>query len=240
MALPRRSRAPFRWGPGSGSAKRTRRRSRAGRLLGREGDVLAHPALAGGSRDHSRRRGRQTQPPVLSLGAQLHLFIGRGGAERVFPRAARRIGRDGDRGGAVAHVRRHPLPVRYRSGATDRAEGGALHNRGGQIGPFCARAEIAFACRGSGRPLPFTPEMSRPDRTILLDARAMSRALQRMAVEVLELSHGTDDLVLIGIQRRGLELAERIAKLIDKGEGVGVPRGALDLTLYRDGPRALE
>jgi len=73
-----------------------------------------------------------------------------------------------------------------------------------------------------------------PDRTIILDARAMSRALQRMAVEVLELSHGTDDLVLIGIQRRGVELAERIAKLIEPDAGVVVPRGALDITLYRD------
>src|SRR5260370_28622383 len=76
--------------------------------------------------------------------------------------------------------------------------------------------------------------MSRPDRTIILDARAMSRALQRMAVEVLELAHGTDGLVLIGIQRRGVELAERIAKLIEQDEGAVVPRGALDITLYRD------
>ena len=72
------------------------------------------------------------------------------------------------------------------------------------------------------------------NRTTILDARAMSRALQRMAVEILELAHGTDDLVLIGIQRRGVELAERIGKLIEKDEGVAVPRGALDITLYRD------
>jgi len=52
----------------------------------------------------------------------------------------------------------------------------------------------------------------------------MSRALQRMAVEVLELAHGTDGLVLIGIQRRGVELAERIAKLIEQDEGAVVPR----------------
>lgn len=76
--------------------------------------------------------------------------------------------------------------------------------------------------------------MGRPERTILLDARAMSRALQRMAVEVLEQTHGTGDLVLIGIQRRGVELADRIAKLIEKDEGVLLPRGALDITLYRD------
>jgi pyrimidine operon attenuation protein/uracil phosphoribosyltransferase len=77
--------------------------------------------------------------------------------------------------------------------------------------------------------------MSRPDRTIILDARALSRALQRMAVEVLELAHGTDRLVLIGIQRRGAELAQRIARLIEKDEGVVLPPpGALDITLYRD------
>src|SRR2546428_9419252 len=76
--------------------------------------------------------------------------------------------------------------------------------------------------------------MSRPERTTILDARAVSRALQRMAVAVLELAHGTDDLVLIGIQRRGVELAERIAKLIEQQEGVLVPRGGLDITLYRD------
>src|SRR2546428_9999855 len=79
--------------------------------------------------------------------------------------------------------------------------------------------------------------MPRPkveDRTTLLDARAMSRAVQRMAVEILELAHGTDDLLLVGIQRRGVELAERIARLIETEEGVAVPRGALDITLYRD------
>jgi len=83
--------------------------------------------------------------------------------------------------------------------------------------------------------LPSKPEMSRPDRTIILDARALSRALQRMAVEVLELAHGTDRLVLIGIQRRGVELAQRIARLIEKDERVVLPPpGALDITLYRD------
>src|SRR5260370_41431162 len=75
--------------------------------------------------------------------------------------------------------------------------------------------------------------MSRPERTIILDARALSRALQRMAVEVLELAHRTEHLVLIGIQRGGVELAERIAKLIQRDEGVIGPRGALDITLYR-------
>src|SRR5207248_334581 len=80
----------------------------------------------------------------------------------------------------------------------------------------------------------FVSTLSSEIRTQVLDARAMSRALQRMAVEILELAHGTDDLLLVGIQRRGVELAERIATLIEKEEGVAVPRGALDITLYRD------
>ena len=76
--------------------------------------------------------------------------------------------------------------------------------------------------------------MTRPDRSTILDARALSRALEHMAVAIVKLAHGTEDLVLIGIQRRGVELAERIAKLVEAGNGVTVPRGALDITLYRD------
>jgi pyrimidine operon attenuation protein/uracil phosphoribosyltransferase len=55
-----------------------------------------------------------------------------------------------------------------------------------------------------------------------------------MAVAIVKLAHGTDHLVLIGIQRRGVELAERIAKLIETDRHVTIPRGALDITLYRD------
>jgi pyrimidine operon attenuation protein/uracil phosphoribosyltransferase len=70
--------------------------------------------------------------------------------------------------------------------------------------------------------------------TTLLDARALARALQRMAVEILELAQSPKDLVLVGIQRRGVELAERLARLIEQEEGVTVGRGAIDITLYRD------
>jgi len=63
-----------------------------------------------------------------------------------------------------------------------------------------------------------------------------------MADEILELTGGTDDLVLVGIQRRGVQLADRLVELIAASETVRVPRGALDITLYRDdlqtvGPR---
>ncbi|MDQ2890543.1 MAG: bifunctional pyr operon transcriptional regulator/uracil phosphoribosyltransferase PyrR [Gemmatimonadota bacterium] len=76
----------------------------------------------------------------------------------------------------------------------------------------------------------------------ILDASAVERTLRRMAGEIVEANGGTDNLVIVGIQRRGVQLADRIVALISSIEGVTVPRGALDITLYRDdlqtiGPR---
>lgn len=68
----------------------------------------------------------------------------------------------------------------------------------------------------------------------VLDARDISRALQRMANEIVLLAGGTDRLVLVGIQRRGVELAERLGSMIGQREKVDIPLGALDITLYRD------
>jgi pyrimidine operon attenuation protein / uracil phosphoribosyltransferase len=81
-----------------------------------------------------------------------------------------------------------------------------------------------------------------PTTSRFLDERAMGRALQRMASEIVERCGGTETLVLVGIQRRGVELAARLAELIEKNEGRAVPLGKLDITLYRDdlqsiGPR---
>ncbi len=78
--------------------------------------------------------------------------------------------------------------------------------------------------------------------TIVLDPRAVDRTLRRMADQILELNDGTDRLIIVGIQRRGVQLADRIVKIIETQEGVTLPRGALDITLYRDdlqtvGPR---
>ncbi len=75
--------------------------------------------------------------------------------------------------------------------------------------------------------------------TTLLDARAIQRTLQRMASEVVERCGGTADLLLVGIQRRGVELAERIGTLIERAEGAPVTRGKLDITLYRDDLQAI-
>ncbi len=81
-----------------------------------------------------------------------------------------------------------------------------------------------------------------PTRTPFLDDRAIGRALSRMASEIVERCGGTDDVVLVGIQRRGVELAARLQRLIEQAEGATVPAGKLDITLYRDdlqtvGPR---
>ena len=81
-----------------------------------------------------------------------------------------------------------------------------------------------------------------PSRTPLLDERAFGRTLARMASEIVERSRGTEELVLVGIQRRGVELADRLKRLIDGSEGSNLPCGKLDITLYRDdlqtiGPR---
>ncbi|HEY7860842.1 MAG: bifunctional pyr operon transcriptional regulator/uracil phosphoribosyltransferase PyrR [Gemmatimonadales bacterium] len=80
------------------------------------------------------------------------------------------------------------------------------------------------------------------DNSTLLDSRAMDRTLRRMAEEIVELNDGTGDLIVVGIQRRGVQLADRIVRTIFEREHVAVPRGALDITLYRDdlqtvGPR---
>ncbi len=77
---------------------------------------------------------------------------------------------------------------------------------------------------------------------VLLNAKAVARTISRMADEILEKTAGTDRLMLVGIQRRGVQIADRIADVIREREGVSIPRGALDITLYRDdlqtvGPR---
>jgi pyrimidine operon attenuation protein/uracil phosphoribosyltransferase len=77
--------------------------------------------------------------------------------------------------------------------------------------------------------------------TLLLDGPGIEQALSRMAGEILE-DGVIEDLMLIGIHRRGVELATRIAGVVKEATGLEVPTGSLDITLYRDdfdqiGPR---
>jgi pyrimidine operon attenuation protein/uracil phosphoribosyltransferase len=68
----------------------------------------------------------------------------------------------------------------------------------------------------------------------VLDAADIDRALTRISHEIVEANRGAGDLVVLGIPTRGEELARRIAERISAIEGVTVPAGALDVTLYRD------
>ncbi|MDT0301092.1 bifunctional pyr operon transcriptional regulator/uracil phosphoribosyltransferase PyrR [Streptomonospora wellingtoniae] len=70
-------------------------------------------------------------------------------------------------------------------------------------------------------------------RTVL-DGPEIQRALTRIAHEILERTKGGTDVTLLGIPSRGVPLAERLAERIERVEGRTVPRGSLDITMYRD------
>ncbi len=69
---------------------------------------------------------------------------------------------------------------------------------------------------------------------VVLDADRIGRTLTRIAHEILERTRGVDELAFVGIQRRGVPLARRLAALVSGISGIEVPVGALDITLYRD------
>lgn len=68
----------------------------------------------------------------------------------------------------------------------------------------------------------------------LLDEAAIGRALRRLSFEIVEKNHGTDDLCLVGIRRRGISIARVIHDNILANEQVSLPVGQLDITFYRD------
>ncbi|MBD7910051.1 MULTISPECIES: bifunctional pyr operon transcriptional regulator/uracil phosphoribosyltransferase PyrR [Clostridium] len=68
----------------------------------------------------------------------------------------------------------------------------------------------------------------------LLDDKAVKRSLIRISHEIIERNKGVEEIVLVGIKRRGYPLAQRIANEILKIEGVSVPVGSVDITFYRD------
>jgi pyrimidine operon attenuation protein/uracil phosphoribosyltransferase len=93
-----------------------------------------------------------------------------------------------------------------------------------------------------------TPDIAaapEPAPRTVLDASDISRALTRIAHEILERNRGADPVVLLGIPTRGVPLAERISARVAAVEGQSVPTGSLDVTMYRDDiglkpPRGLE
>lgn len=68
----------------------------------------------------------------------------------------------------------------------------------------------------------------------LMDEDAVNRAITRISHEIIEKNKGAEELAVIGIQRRGVPLARMIASKMEQAEGVKIPFGILDITLYRD------
>jgi pyrimidine operon attenuation protein/uracil phosphoribosyltransferase len=67
-----------------------------------------------------------------------------------------------------------------------------------------------------------------------MDADRISRALTRIAHEIVERNHGVADIALVGVRSRGVPIARRLARALTEITGDEVPTGALDITLYRD------
>jgi pyrimidine operon attenuation protein/uracil phosphoribosyltransferase len=80
------------------------------------------------------------------------------------------------------------------------------------------------------RPTTGDPSVARP----VLDSSDVSRALTRIAHEIVERNHGSTDIVLLGIPTRGVSLARRIGARIEEIEATATSVGALDVTMYRD------
>ncbi|HWS97132.1 MAG TPA: bifunctional pyr operon transcriptional regulator/uracil phosphoribosyltransferase PyrR [Candidatus Methylomirabilis sp.] len=72
------------------------------------------------------------------------------------------------------------------------------------------------------------------EKAQLMSASEIERTIVRLAHEIVEKNNGADNLGLVGIKRRGVPLAQRLAKLLARIEKVEVPVGTLDITLYRD------
>jgi len=68
----------------------------------------------------------------------------------------------------------------------------------------------------------------------VMDAERISRALTRIAHEILERNRGADELAFVGVRTRGVPIAKRLARAVREINEVDVPTGALDITLYRD------
>jgi pyrimidine operon attenuation protein/uracil phosphoribosyltransferase len=99
-----------------------------------------------------------------------------------------------------------------------------------EVRQFVPAPSAASASGATPGPAPLT---SATGRTVL-DPRDISRALTRIAHEILERNRGADPVVLLGIPTRGVGLATRISDRIAAVEGRSVPTGSLDVTMYRD------
>lgn len=76
--------------------------------------------------------------------------------------------------------------------------------------------------------------MTLSHKATVMDEKSMKQALRRISHEIIERNKGIDDVVLVGIRRRGVPLASRLQAYLNEIEGTSIPLGILDITLYRD------
>jgi pyrimidine operon attenuation protein / uracil phosphoribosyltransferase len=81
--------------------------------------------------------------------------------------------------------------------------------------------------------MPKAKKTSTKVKVVMTDVE-VTRALKRIAREIVEVNKGVDNLVIVGIIQRGVPLAKRLAEIIEKEEGKKIPIGSLDVSLYRD------
>ena len=81
--------------------------------------------------------------------------------------------------------------------------------------------------------------MPEPHRIHVMSDSDVRRAVARMAREIVERNGGTDDLVLMGIHRRGVQIAELLQAEIEAAEGIELAMGSIDISLYRDDLEAI-
>lgn len=71
-------------------------------------------------------------------------------------------------------------------------------------------------------------------KAVLVDSAGFARTITRLAHEIIERNRGTERLAFVGMQTRGVYLAQRLARKVEEIEGIGLPVGVLDTTMYRD------
>jgi pyrimidine operon attenuation protein / uracil phosphoribosyltransferase len=99
----------------------------------------------------------------------------------------------------------------------------------GACGPLSACVSFKFMTNESP-----VQKFALREKAQLMSSSEMERTLLRLAHEIVEKNGGVENLGLIGIRRRGVPLAERLAKLMGRIESTVIPVGALDITFYRD------
>ena len=91
---------------------------------------------------------------------------------------------------------------------------------------------FSYDASGMTQASPYSPNLR--EKSQILSASEIERTLVRLAHEIVEKNNGVANLGLVGIMRRGVPLAQRLAKLLGRIEKTEVPVGTLDITLYRD------